>query len=82
MIIFRLTYTVRDNVSRLSSSIDELKQANSVIVDSIQTISAVSEQLSAHAAETTNTEDANMKILESINTRMHSLIDTIKHNNQ
>jgi DNA repair protein RadA len=33
------TYTVRDNVSRLSSSIDELKQANSVIVDSIQTIS-------------------------------------------
>lgn len=53
-----------------------------VIVDSIQTISAVSEQLSAHAAETTNTEDANMKILESINTRMHSLIDTIKHNNQ
>lgn len=76
------TYTVRDNVSRLSSSIDELKQANSVIVDSIQTISAVSEQLSAHAAETTNTEDANMKILESINTRMHSLIDTIKHNNQ
>mgnify|MGYP004690837069 FL=1 len=76
------TYTVRDNVSRLSSSIDELKQANSVIVDSIQTISAVSEQLSAHAAETTNTEDANMKILESINTRMHSLIDTINHNNQ
>lgn len=76
------TYTVRDNVSRLSSSIDELKQANSVIVDSIQTISAVSEQLSAHAAETTNTEDANIKILESINTRMHSLIDTIKHNNQ
>ena len=76
------TYTVRDNVSRLSSNIDELKQANSVIVDSIQTISAVSEQLSAHAAETTSTEDANIKILESINTRMHSLIDTIKHNNQ
>ena len=71
------THIVRDNVTKLSSSVDELKDANRVIIDSIQTISAVSQQLSAHAEETNSNEEANMKILESISDRMHGLIDTV-----
>ena len=35
------TYAIRDNVEQLTQSIVELKNANNVIVDSIQTISAV-----------------------------------------
>jgi Methyl-accepting chemotaxis protein len=72
------TYAIRDNVEQLTQSIVELKNANNVIVDSIQTISAVSEQLSAHASGTTNNEEENVKILESIADKMHGLIDTVK----
>lgn len=72
------TYAIRDNVEQLTQSIVELKNANNVIVDSIQTISAVSEQLSAHASETTNNEEENVKILENIADKMHGLIDTVK----
>ena len=75
------TYAIRDNVEQLTQSIVELKNANNVIVDSIQTISAVSEQLSAHASETTNNEEDNVKILENIADKMHGLIDTVKENN-
>lgn len=71
------TYIVRDNVTKLSDSVHELKEANRVIIDSIQTISAVSQQLSAHAEETNENEEANMHILEGISDSMHRLIDTV-----
>ena len=73
------TYAIRDNVEQLTHSIIELKNANNVIVDSIQTISAVSQQLSAHASETTNNEEENVKILESMQIKcMVSLIPSRK----
>lgn len=72
------TYVVRDNISKLSAGIDELKDANRVIIDSIQTISAVSQQLSAHAEETSTNEEANIAILDGIYDKMNVLINTIQ----
>lgn len=73
------TFAIRDNVDSLTSSIDELKTANQAIVESIQTISAVSEELSAHAAETMENEDSNISILNSIAGRMQNLIETVSN---
>ena len=73
------TFAIRDNVDNLTSSIDELKTANQAIVESIQTISAVSEELSAHAAETMENEDSNISILNSIAGRMQNLIETVSN---
>ena len=74
------TFAIRDNVDSLTESIDDLKTANQAIVESIQTISAVSEELSAHAAETMENEDSNLSILNSIADRMQKLIEATNNN--
>lgn len=67
------TVAVRNQVETLLQEIMDLKNANQEIVDSIQTISAISEELSAHAAETTNAEESNTEILDNIAERMEDL---------
>ena len=65
---------VRDNVEVLSGHIHDLIEANTLIADSIQTVSAVSEEVSAHAAETTTAQEENAAILAHIDQRMQSLL--------
>lgn len=71
------TVSIRDNIDSLAKNIIELKNANHVIVDSIQTISAISEEVSAHANETMNSEEENSEILNGIERKMQALINLI-----
>lgn len=70
--------SIRDNVEILTGHIQNLKEANNLITDSIETISAVSEEVSAHAAETTSAEKESAAILSRIDDRMHKLLEVIK----
>ena len=72
------TVSIRDNIDHLASRILELKNANQEIVDSIQTISAISEEVTAHAGETMNAEEKNAQILNRIKARMNELQVLIK----
>lgn len=71
------TLAIRDNVKILNENIRDLKEANNLIVDSVQTISAVSEQVSAHATETVDAEKENAAILSNIDKRMQTLLQVI-----
>lgn len=70
------TIAIGDNVSSLVQNVKELKDANEVIVESIQTISAVSEEVSAHCGETMKAEEQNMEILGSISDKMQELLES------
>lgn len=75
------TYRIRDNIDTLSTCVTELKEANNVIVDSIQTISAISEEVSAHASETINAEEQNAQILDGISQKMQELVEIMHQSN-
>lgn len=68
------TYSVQSNVETLTKDIAELKTANQIIAESIQTVSAVSEEVSAHASETMQSEIENSDILTGISEKMEQLI--------
>lgn len=68
------TCVIRDNVQRLTESVEQLKSANQEIADSVQTISAVSEEVSAHANETLEAEAKNMNHLMVIAEKAQELI--------
>lgn len=68
------TFAIRDNIRSLADSIEELKDANHVIVDSIQTISAISQEVSAHANMTLEAEEENAQVLDKIADKMQELI--------
>lgn len=72
------TTAIRDNVDQLAANITELRDANQEIVDSIQTISAISEQVTAHAGETVNAQEENEVVLGKIEKRMQELLTLIK----
>lgn len=61
-------------IERLYESVEELKNANKVIVDSIQTISAISEEVTARSGETMEAEMRNMKALRDIKEQMQKLL--------
>lgn len=67
------TFAIRENVQKLTENVEELKEANSVIMESIQRISAISEEVSAHANETMDAETENRKILGKIAADMKEL---------
>lgn len=69
------THAVQKNVDLLMASISDLKEANYGIIDSIQTISAISEEVTAHAAETKESEARNVAIINTIADNMQSLIE-------
>lgn len=71
------TDAVRDNVDQLLKSIKQLQLANSVIIESVETISAVSEEVSAHATETMAAEENNSAVIGSISDKMRELIEHI-----
>lgn len=73
------TFAIRDNAKHLVRDVAELKDANNVIVDSIQTISAISEEVSAHASDTMNSEEENTAILDKMKVKMQELLERINH---
>ncbi|MCR4673790.1 MAG: hypothetical protein K5675_02175 [Lachnospiraceae bacterium] len=63
-----------DEKSRaLSEVVSQLQQANATIIDSISTVSAVSEEVSAHATETLASTEKNETIVESVDEMVNSL---------
>lgn len=72
------TFAIQEHVKKLAAEINELKEANSVIVVSIQTISAVSEEVSAHASETMEAEEENSTRLDDMKDTMQGLLNKIE----
>lgn len=72
------TFAIQEHVKKLAAEINELKEANSVIVASIQTISAVSEEVSAHASETMEAEEENSTRLNDMKDTMQELLNKIE----
>ncbi|MDO5402708.1 MAG: methyl-accepting chemotaxis protein [Eubacteriales bacterium] len=52
------------NADRLSELVGELELANKEIVDSISTISAISEEVAAHASDTLSSSEQNIDIID------------------
>ena len=69
--------SVREQLDGLTDNVVSLKDANSVISDSIQTISAVSEEVSAHSSQTLNQENENTEVLNRIDAKMQELMALI-----
>ena len=61
-----------------NTKVEELKTANEQIVHSIETISAISEEVSAHANETMSAQEDNSDVLNKITDRMQQLIKLTK----
>jgi len=52
--------------TELSASVEKLAEANKEIVDSIQTISAITEEVSAHSSETYDASEQNRNVLKEV----------------
>lgn len=57
---------IKVQAGQLKTSVAELMSANKEIVDSIQTISAITEEVSAHSGETYNASENNQAILNEV----------------
>ena len=68
------TLSIQSGIQNLTVSTTELKDANQVISDSVQTLSAISEELTAHAHETLEAENKNTDILDTIASKMQELV--------
>lgn len=64
--ITRGTEDIGRQTAELVNIVEELEAANADIVESIQTISAITEEVSAHANETYNACEGNAALLESV----------------
>ena len=76
------TLAVQQEVESLAHSIEELREANTLIVDSIQTISAISQEVSAHANETASAEEKNADTINQIDIMMSELVQFINEQNK
>ena len=72
------TYSIRDNVEFLIFVFEELLLANQKIADSIQTISAVSEEVTAHSTATMQAEAENSDIINRVSEKMEMLMKLTK----
>lgn len=64
--IVESTGKISENSEDLSQIVEKLATANSEIVDSIQTISAISEEVSAHSSMTCQATESNQLILDDV----------------
>lgn len=69
------TNAVRNGIGELVNNITRLTDANRGIVDSVQTISAVSEEVSALAHEALSSEETTAGILDEIAVKMQLLVE-------
>lgn len=56
-----------------------MQNANKEIIDSIQTISAISQQVSAHAGETMQAEEENLNVMQDVSAIMQKLAALAAH---
>ncbi|MBQ7463718.1 MAG: hypothetical protein IJS86_02545 [Lachnospiraceae bacterium] len=66
---------IRDDSSELSNIVGRLADANNEIVESIQTISAITEEVSAHSTTTVTTTEANRSIVEEVRVLVDEMTD-------
>ncbi|MBP5198468.1 MAG: hypothetical protein J6033_05385 [Lachnospiraceae bacterium] len=71
------TTQVKENAESLVDHLRELTGANNVIIDSIQTISSVSEEVSALAQEAIESERKNAESVQEISDNMSELMDIV-----
>lgn len=64
---------IKNNTSNLDNLVDRLSDANKEIVNSIQTASAVAEEVTAHANETYKISEDNQRIVRHVNDIVGSL---------
>lgn len=64
---------MNSSITRVTEILAELVKANTDIIDSIQTISGVSEEVTAHANETLDAEEDNVISLEEVSSLMGEL---------
>lgn len=67
------TENVGQQTRELKEIVEELESANADIVESIQTISAITEEVSAHANETYNVCEENSRLVDSVTGMVESL---------
>ena len=72
--IEKSTESIMNNSKILEANVSELSEANNMIVDSISTISAISEEVAAHASNTYAISEQNITAMEEI----VSYIDNLK----
>jgi len=72
--------SIKDNTDNVSAKVvvlqkyvDKLNTSNRAIVDSISTVSSISEEVSAQATETLNTSESNTVIIDSVISNMNEL---------
>ena len=66
-------FSIRTDIENMMNHVTDLKAANQEIIDSIQTISAISEEVSAHAGETLEAEAENAQIVNRISQMMNNM---------
>lgn len=71
--IIQGTENVGQQTRELKEIVEELESANADIVESIQTISAITEEVSAHANETYNVCEENSRLVDSVTGMVESL---------
>ena len=64
---------MNDSINKVTQILADLVKANTDIIDSIQTISGVSEEVTAHANETLDAEEDNVTRLEEVSSLMADL---------
>ena len=69
-------HSIQTNTENMMKHVVDLKAANQEIVYSIQTISAISEEVSAHAGDTLEAEQRNAEILERISAKMNDIVSS------
>ena len=67
------TVNINEQIRDLTMAIDSLGVANGEIVEKIQTISAITEQVSAHASETYDACEENGRMVEQVEDLMRNL---------
>lgn len=70
------------NSEKLSDSVKELEDANKQIIESISTISAISEEVVAHVNRTSETSNHNLELVEGVNNiavNLSSLTDELRN---
>ena len=72
------TNVATDESNNLGAVVDKLENANATIIDSISTVSAVSEEVSAHATDTLENTEQNEQIVQNVVDLVNSLADDAK----
>ena len=72
------TVSVQQSITQLADTVKQLKDSNQNIVDAVQTMSAISEEVSAHAGETMKAEEDNQVTMNEISEILNGLVDLTK----